>query len=73
MDLDPRLTTALVCPVCKGTLVKDENEPLLVCPRCRLGFEVVDGIANMIAEQAREISAEDAEKYRQRLSVVRGA
>lgn len=73
MSLDPRLTATLVCPVCKGAIVWDADNSMLVCPRCKLAFEVKDNIPNMIAEEAKTLSDEQAREYAKRLSMVRGA
>lgn len=73
MALDPRLTATLVCPVCKGAIVWDAEKSLLVCPRCKLSFEVKDNIPNMIPEEARKLTVEQANEYKKRLSIVRGA
>lgn len=73
MALDLRLTATLVCPVCKGAIVWDAEKSLLVCPRCKLAFEVKDNIPNMIPDEAKKLSEEVAEEYAKRLSIVRGA
>lgn len=73
MALDPRLTATLVCPVCKRAIVWDAEKSLLVCPRCKLAFEVKDNIPNMIPEEARKLTVEQANEYKKRLSIVRGA
>ena len=73
MALDPRLTATLVCPLCKGAIVWDAEKSVLVCPRCKLAFEVKDNIPNMIVEEAQKLSDEPAEEYAKRLSIVRGA
>ena len=73
MALDPRLTATLVCPVCKGAIIWDADNSVLVCPRCKLAFEVKDNIPNMIAEEAKTLSDEQAREYAKRLSMVRGA
>ncbi len=73
MALDPRLTATLVCPLCKGAIVWDAEKSVLVCPRCKLAFEVKDNIPNMIVEEAQKLSDEQAEEYAKRLSIVRGA
>lgn len=73
MALDPRLTATLVCPLCKGAIVWDAEKSVLVCPRCKLAFEVKDNIPNMIVEEAQKLTDEQAEKYAKRLSIVRGA
>lgn len=73
MALDPRLTATLVCPICKGAIVWDAEKSLLVCPRCKLAFEAKDNIPNMIPEEARKLTVEQANEYKKRLSIVRGA
>ncbi len=73
MALDPRLTATLVCPICKGAIVWDAERNVLVCPRCKLAFEVKDNIPNMIPEEAKKLTNEEAEDYAKRLSIVRGA
>lgn len=73
MALDPRLTATLVCPICKGAIVWDAEHSVLVCPRCKLAFEVKDNIPNMIPEEAKKVTNEEAEEYAKRLSIVRGA
>ncbi len=73
MTLDPRLTSTLVCPICKGAIVWDAEKSVLVCPRCKLAFAVKDNIPNMIVEEAEKLSSEEAEEYKKRLSIVRGA
>ena len=73
MALDHRLTATLVCPLCKGAIVWDAEKSVLVCPRCKLAFEVKDNIPNMIVEEAQKLTDEEAEEYAKRLSIVRGA
>lgn len=73
MALDSRLTATLVCPLCKGAIVWDAEKSVLVCPRCKLAFEVKDNIPNMIVEEAQKLTDEEAEEYAKRLSIVRGA
>lgn len=73
MALDPRLTATLVCPLCKGAIVWDAEKSVLVCPRCKLAFEVKDNIPNMIVEEAQKLTDEQTEEYAKRLSIVRGA
>ena len=73
MALDPRLTATLVCRLCKGAIVWDAEKSVLVCPRCKLAFEVKDNIPNMIVEEAQKLTDEQAEEYAKRLSIVRGA
>ena len=71
MQLDSRLTASLVCPVCKGALVWDEEKSQFTCPRCALGFKMQNGIPNMIPEEAQKLTPEECEAYAKRLSLVR--
>lgn len=58
--MDPKLLEILVCPVCKGPLEHRRADAELVCRPCRLAYAVKDGIPVMLADEARQLSAEDA-------------
>jgi uncharacterized protein YbaR (Trm112 family) len=64
MSLNPNLLDILVCPVTKTTLVYDKNKQELISTAANLAFPVRDGIPVMLEEDARQISAEEAEHYR---------
>lgn len=51
--IDERLAEILVCTACHGQL--EQQEPLLVCAPCGLGFEVKDEIPNMLLGDARKL------------------
>jgi uncharacterized protein len=53
--LDSDLLEILVCPKCKGELRFDEEPPQLVCERCRLIYEVRDGIPIMLIDEAKPL------------------
>jgi uncharacterized protein len=53
--LDPRLLEILVCPKCKGDLQYRDQPGELVCPACRLRYEVRDGIPIMLIDEARPL------------------
>ena len=55
--MDSRLMEILVCPLCKGPLVKHNDE--LVCKADRLAYPVKDGIVVMLADEARPLAAEE--------------
>ena len=59
--MDPKLLEILVCPVCKGPLDYRKNAAELVCKPCRLAYAIRDGIPVMLADEARELSAEEAQ------------
>ena len=58
--MDPKLLEILVCPVCKGPLEYRRTEAELVCRPCRLAYAVKDGIPVMLADEARELPADEA-------------
>jgi hypothetical protein len=51
--LDPQLLEILVCPKCRGELVYREAPPTLACERCRLRYEVRDGIPILLVDEAK--------------------
>lgn len=57
--MDPKLLEILVCPVCKGPLEHRRASHELVCRACRLAYSVKDGIPVMLADEARQLSAEE--------------
>lgn len=60
--MDPKLLETLVCPACKGPLQHHRAEHELICRPCRLAYAIKDGIPVMLIDQARNLSAEEAEK-----------
>jgi uncharacterized protein len=53
--LDPQLLEILVCPKCHGALRAEEEPPRLICERCRLAYEVRDGIPIMLIDEAKPL------------------
>ena len=62
--MDKKLLDILVCPVTKGPLVFDKKKQELISRSARLAYPIKDGIPVMLEEEAREISADEAESYR---------
>lgn len=60
--MDAKLLEILVCPLCKGPLRYRKTEQELVCRPDRLAYPVRDGIPVMLVDEARELSAEEAER-----------
>lgn len=58
--MDPKLLEILVCPICKGPLEHRRTEAELVCKPCRVAYAIKDGIPVMLADEARQLSAEEA-------------
>ncbi len=57
--MDKKLLEILVCPLCKGKLVYKKGEQELICKVDRLGFPIRDGIPVMLADEARELPADE--------------
>jgi uncharacterized protein len=57
--MDTRLLEILACPVCKGTLQYRREAAVLVCRMDRLAYPVRDDVPVMLAEEARQLTADD--------------
>lgn len=57
--MDKKLLELLVCPLCKGKLIKKKNE--LICRFDRLAFPIRDDIPVMLEHEARIISLDEKE------------
>lgn len=58
--MDARLLDILVCPICKGNLEYRKSESELVCKPCKVAYPIRDDIPVMLADEARQLSAEEA-------------
>ncbi len=59
--MDKSLFEIIVCPVCHGKLDYTEREDELICRFDRLAFKVDDGIPVLLAEKAKQLTAEQLE------------
>ena len=59
--MDLKLLEILVCPVTKGPLIYDKENKELISKSARLAYPIRDGIPVMLEEEARALSAEEAE------------
>jgi hypothetical protein len=50
--ISKELLEILVCPVSKGQLIYDEKAQELICKESGLVYKIIDGIPNMIPEEA---------------------
>lgn len=57
--MDTRLIELLVCPVCKGPLLRGDEGQSLVCPADRLAFPIRDGIPVMLENEAVSLDTAD--------------
>nr|VFK49091.1 MAG: hypothetical protein BECKTC1821D_GA0114238_10685 [Candidatus Kentron sp. TC] len=62
--LDKKLLDIIVCPICKGPLVHQVDEPEFICRSCQLAYPIRDDIPVMLEEEARELMVEEAQKYK---------
>lgn len=64
MSINPNLLDILVCPISKTKLVYDKKTDELISTAANLAFPIRDGIPIMLEDEARQITAEEAEHYR---------
>ena len=57
--MDKKLLDILACPVCKGPLLYMKEKQELICKADRLAFRIENDIPVMLADEAREIPAEE--------------
>jgi tetraacyldisaccharide 4'-kinase len=57
--MNKRLLDILACPLCKGPLLHDRDQDLLVCRADRLAFPIRDGVPIMLQEEARILESSD--------------
>ncbi len=62
--MDKKLLDILVCPVTKGPLVFDKKNQELISRSARLAYPIRDDIPVMLEEEARELTTEEVEQYR---------
>ena len=62
--MDAKLVEILVCPVTKGPLVYDRERQELVSKSAGLAYPIRDGIPVMLEDEARRLTPEEAERFR---------
>jgi len=60
--MDPKLLDILVCPLCKSPLIYRKSVQELICRADRLAYQIIDDIPVMLVDEARKLTAEEAEK-----------
>jgi len=55
------LLEILACPNCKGDLEYREKEGILVCKTCKVYYEIIEGIPNLIWEEAKPLNEQREE------------
>ena len=64
--MDAKLLDILVCPVTKGALIYDKTKQELISVQAGLAYPIKDDIPVMLEEEARQLSAEEIEQWRQK-------
>ena len=59
MSLDPQLLEVLACPQDHGPLTYVEDKNVLVNPRLKIAYPIVDDIPVMLIDEATPYSPED--------------
>ncbi|AEB08817.1 Trm112 family protein [Desulfobacca acetoxidans] len=55
MSISKELLEILACPQCKGEVQLTPQGDGLICPRCKLLYEIKDDIPIMIIEKAKRL------------------
>jgi uncharacterized protein len=55
MTIHPELLEILACPKCKGDIRLSDSQDGLICDRCRLVYEIRDGIPIMLIDEAKPL------------------
>ena len=63
--MDKKLLDILVCPVTKGPLVYDKARQELISRAAKLAYPIRDDIPVMLENEARAMSDEELEKYKE--------
>ncbi len=53
--LSRELLDILACPVCKGELVYEEEKQRLICGKCRVYYEIRDGIPVLLPDSGKPL------------------
>lgn len=64
------LSSIIVCPQCKGSLVQHPKNSEWVCLPCALAYEIKSGIPVMIAKKARKLSVDEVTEIRKSVPKV---
>jgi uncharacterized protein YbaR (Trm112 family) len=62
MALDPLLLEVLACPEDKGPLLYFADEDRLYNPRLKRSYAVIDGIPNMLIDEATTVDDQEHER-----------
>jgi len=55
VSINKELLDILACPKCKGDIYLNKTEDGLICDRCKLLYEIKDGIPIMLIDEAKKM------------------
>ena len=58
--MNRNLLDIVVCPICKSSLLLDEDKHELICKVDKLAYPIRDDIPVMLVDEARSLSPEEA-------------
>ena len=64
--MDAKLLEILVCPVTKGPLIHDRERAELISRSARLAYPIRDGIPVLLEDEARKLTPEEVERWREK-------
>ncbi len=56
--MNPAVLDILVCPLCQGNLMYDQNKNELICSFDRLAYPIRDNVPVMLETEARDLQKE---------------
>lgn len=59
--MDKKLLDILACPLCKSTLIYQQDNQELICKADRIAFPIRDEIPVMLEQEARELTEDEIE------------
>jgi len=68
--MDKKLLSLLVCPISKGALQYDKENQELIALSSGLAYPIKDDIPVMLEHEARELSDEEKEQWRSKVTEV---
>ncbi len=64
--LDPELMAILVCPLSHAALVQEGNQLVSTDPKTRRRYRIVDGIPDLLIDEAEEVNPQEWEEIMKR-------
>jgi uncharacterized protein YbaR (Trm112 family) len=62
MTPNPKILEFLVCPVTKAGLRYDEEKGELLSDRAKLAYPIINGVPNMVVDNARAMTSKEIKK-----------